>query len=385
MTPGPAATAGADLAAFGAKLFLADDKIAATGNGSISPYSVYSALAMTDAGARGATAQQLEVLLGGDQQRQAGNVTAIDAAVAAAVARSKAAAGGPIVCEAANSLWPDKSLQVSRDFLRQLATGYGAGAHLEDYRNDPDGARKAINAWVSERTRSLIPELLGPRDVTTLTRLELVNALYLKAAWAKAFDAPSAPAAFTTASGGSVQTPYLGAEGRYAVARGDGWVSVSVPYLGDGMAMTVVLPDQGRFAAVRGALPKVLGAALATALAGRVRLTMPPFAIDTRSPLAPALQGLGVTRLFGGGADLSGIAGAPGDLKVQSVVHQSVVKVDQHGTEAAAATGVGVQAGAVPGMIDRIVVDRAFLFVIHDNQTRAPLFLGQISDPTTKA
>nr|WP_279671971.1 serpin family protein [Flexivirga meconopsidis] len=384
MTPGPSATAGADLTKFGADLFLADDKISATGNGSISPYSVYSALAMTDAGARGSTSAQLDALLGGDQQRQAGNITAVDAAVAKAITNSKGAHNGPIVTQAANSLWPDKSLQVSRDFLRQLAIGYAAQVHLADYTQDAAGARDAINAWVSERTHRLIPALLGPGDVTADTRLELVNALYLKAAWAKEFKPPSAPAAFTTASGRTVQTPYLRASSKYAVARGDGWVSVSIPYIGDGMAMTVLLPDKGAFSKVRGGLAGVLREALATKPAGVVMLSLPGFALDTRSPLVPALQRLGVRALFNG-ADLSGIAGKPGELRVNSVAHQSVVKVDQYGTEAAAATGVGVGAVAAPGMVDRVNVDRAFFFVIHDTTTKAPLFLGQVADPTTPA
>ncbi|WP_158607512.1 serpin family protein [Flexivirga caeni] len=382
MTPGPATRAGADLTEFGVRVLLKDAQIGATSNGSISPYSIYAALAMTDAGARGTTQAQLDKLLGGDQQRQAGNITAIDAAVAKAVAASKSGRGKPTVVRAANSLWPDKSLPVRHAYLEQLSSGYGAQLHVVDYKNDPAGATEQINDWVSERTNKLIPHLLGPGSVTAATRLELVNALYLKAAWQEAFGDPGKPSAFTTAAGTQVQVPYMEVETQMVTAHGTGWESVTIPYQGGGMAMTVVLPAKGTFAQIRSSLAHVLTTATSAKRARAVDLSMPAFSIDTSSQLAPTLQSLGVTQLFGS-ADLSGIAGKPGEIQVNSVVHQSVVKVDQHGTEAAAATAVGIQAGAVPQQLpERIMVDRAFFFVIHDTTTGAPLFLGQIADPT---
>jgi serpin B len=382
MTPGPDARAGADLTAFGVKLLLKDTQIASSANGSISPYSIYAALAMTDAGAVGDTEAELADLLGGDQARQAGNITAVDAAVARAVSASKQA-GDAAVVRAANSLWQDKQLSVRRSYLKRLATGYGAKMHVVDFRANPGAAMKEINAWVSERTHHLIPQLLGPGSVTTATRLELVNALYLKAGWAKDFSKPGRPEPFTTADGMQVKAGYMDVKTTMSTAQGANWQSVTIPYAGRGMAMTIILPNKGSFAAVRSALSSVLPAATKGSGSGSVALTMPPFSIDTRSKLVPALTSLGVRQLFSPGCDLSGIAGRPGQLRVDSVTHESVVKVDQHGTEAAAATAVGVQAGAVQQeMTKQVVVDRAFFFAIHDTATRAPLFLGQISDPS---
>lgn len=382
MTPGPNARAGADLTGFGVEVLLKTERISPTGNGSISPYSIYSALAMTDAGARGVSRRQLDKALGGDQQRQAGNITAVDAAVAKAIKDSKERKK-PVVVQDANSLWPDKTQPVRKDYLRALATGYGAKMHVVDYRHDAKGALKQINGWVDERTHGLIPNLLSAKDVTPRSRLELVNALYLKASWQEAFDDPTAPRAFTTAAGGPVKVPYMTAKAMMPVATGDKWQSVTIPYVGGGLAMTVVLPAQGAFGAIRTKLASVLPKAVRGKVDGKVTLTMPPFSIDTRAQLADALRALGVRQLFTPGADLSGIGGKPGDIKINSVTHQSVVKVDQHGTEAAAATGVGMEAGAAPAQLPKkIDVDRAFFFVIHDTQTGAPLFLGQVADPS---
>ncbi|HWC22622.1 MAG TPA: serpin family protein [Flexivirga sp.] len=383
MTPGPNARAGADLTDFGVQVLLKTATIGPTDNGSISPYSIYTALAMTDAGARGTGQQQLDKVLGGDPRRQAGNVTAIDAAIATAIKDSGKGKDTSAVVQAANSLWPDKELPVRKDFLHELATGYGAQLHVVDYKGDAAGALKDINGWVSKRTYGLIPELLSPKEVTSRSLLELVNALYLKASWQKEFDAPSSPRAFTTAAGKQVRVPYMKAASRTPVAAGDNWQSVTIPYVGGGLAMTIILPAKGAFGAIRKQLATVLPKAVQGKADGKVTLTMPPFSIDTRSQLVAALKALGVREIFGAGADLSGIAGKPGDIKVDSVVHQSIVKVDQHGTEAAAATGVGLEPGAAPSQLPKkIDVDRAFFFAIHDTQTGAPLFLGQVADPS---
>lgn len=383
MTPGPDARAGEDLTGFGVRVLLKTAGIGRTANGSISPYSIYAALAMTDAGARGASRRQLDEALGGDQQRQAGNITAIDAAVANAVQDSAKSTSPKAVVQGANSLWPDKGLAVHKNYLHELATGYGAQLHVVDYRHDPADALQEINGWVSDRTHGLIPNLLSAKDVTARSRLELVNALYLKASWQKQFDAPSSPRGFTTAAGETVRVPYMTAKSRMPVATGDKWQSVTIPYVGGGLAMTIVLPEAGAFDTIRKTLATVLPMAVHGRADGKVTLTMPPFSIDTRAQLAEALEALGVRELFGAGADLSGIAGQPGDLRINSVTHQSIVKVDQHGTEAAAATGVGMEPGAVPSQLPKkIDVDRAFFFAIHDTRTGAPLFLGQVADPS---
>lgn len=81
-------------------------------------------------------------------------------------------------------------------------------------------------------------------------------------------------------------------------------------------------------------------------------------------------------------ADLSGIAGPPGCLYIKHVVHETYVRVDEAGTEAAAATAVilnGVSAQAPPPIM--FDVDRPFAFVLRDRQTGAILFLGTVARP----
>jgi serpin B len=81
-----------------------------------------------------------------------------------------------------------------------------------------------------------------------------------------------------------------------------------------------------------------------------------------------------------GQANFSGIDGAT-DLSIEEVVHQAYISVDEVGTTAAAATGVGV--GTSVAIISSVpfLVDHPFIFAIVDNTTNTVLFIGQANDP----
>jgi serpin B len=96
--------------------------------------------------------------------------------------------------------------------------------------------------------------------------------------------------------------------------------------------------------------------------------------------LSKTLAEAGMPAAFTPAADFSGITDDE-DLLIASVQHKTFVQVDEEGTEAAAATGIGVQATSAP-QLHTVTVDRPFLFVITDTATGAPLFLGRITDPT---
>jgi serpin B len=144
-----------------------------------------------------------------------------------------------------------------------------------------------------------------------------------------------------------------------------------------------VVPDAGSFAAVRRQLPVVLKFATSTQAVRPVAPTVPIFKSQTHLSLMDALRALGVTDLFTPSADLSGIAGRPGDLSASDVIHQAVISVDEKGTEAAAATAMTMAgAAARAAEPEELIVDRPFFYCVHDTTTKAPLFLGQVVDPT---
>ncbi len=213
----------------------------------------------------------------------------------------------------------------------------------------------------------------------------LASAVYLKAAWADPFGAdetgdapfypqgPGRPAVAVPVMHGTATRDYL---------RGDGYQAVLLPYRDVGLAMAVLLPD-GPLAALR---HQAAAAGFAGLLAGAARhqvtLALPRFRLQTATDLIPALRRLGVVQAFGDGADFGGITGA-GPLRIGAVAHQAYIDVDEHGTEAAAATAVAIAARAAiqaPPPVT-VVVDRPFLFAILDSTTGQPVFAGQVSLP----
>lgn len=363
-----------------------------TGNLACSPYSVMVALAMTRAGAGGRTAAEMDAVLrvpsSGVGTLHAG-LNALDQLVAATSRRPGRDGAEPaVVLAGANSLWGQEDLHWLPTFLDTLASFYGAGMRLVDYASDPEGARRRINAWVGDMTRERIPELLQPGVITSDTILALVNALYFKAAWQSAFDARrTRDDAFTRADGTPVTTPMMtsGALNLGHTAQ-DGWQAVQLPYAGGELAMTVVLPDEGRLAEVEALLDGPRTASLLAPLPPRyVQVTMPRWTFRQNVSLEELLARMGMPLAFTNLAEFHAMADEEA-LRIDRVIHETFVAVDEHGTEAAAATAV-VMVRSTSVMIPPpqplpVVVDRPFLFVIHDLGTATPLFVGRVCDPT---
>lgn len=358
-------------------------------NLAVSPYSVAAALGMTVNGARGRTADEMLRVLGGL------GLAELDAGLAALdrllTSRSRThtlvdGTTAEVALATANSLWGQRGLAWEQPFLDDLARWFGAGLQQVDYVTDAEAARRAINSWTSSRTRTRIPELLVPGVLDLQTRLVLVNALYVKAPWATPFQ-PDATARgdFRTDAGARVSAELMSGEHTGArVARGAGWVAVSLPYAGQQVAMTVLLADQDDPSAHAELLAR---GGLAAALSGLAPqpaiVTMPKWTTRTRARLKPLLAAVGMPTAFSAEADFSGITRQQ-RLSISEVVHEGFVAVDEAGTEAAAATAVvmrEVSAGLEPMQLR---LDRPFLYALHEVASGLPFFVGRVGDPTQR-
>jgi serpin B len=297
--------------------------------------------------------------------------------------------GEPFRLAAANALWGQNGQRFLDPFLDVLAASYGAGVNLVDFAGAPERARVTINDWVSDQTARKIPELLPKDSLDSSVRFVLTNAVYFNAAWAAQFQREATQdGTFTLADGSTAELPLMheGLSTRYA--EGTGWKATELPYSGGEVSMLLVLPEVGTFDAFRAGFdPKQLAdidAALAAESPEPVVVTLPRFEVRTPLSLADTLTALGMPTAFTSGADLSGIDGEH-DLSIGDVIHQAYAKVDEEGTEAAAATaviGVGSSAPTEPPPEPKHFDARQpFLFGIRDQATGALLFLGQISDP----
>jgi serpin B len=263
-----------------------------------------------------------------------------------------------------------------------LRRDYGAPLQRTDFRHDADGARDRVNRWVADHTNQRIKNLFAQSDITSDTRLALVNALYLKARWLQPFEPGLTEKRTFHAPGRDVRaaTMYEGTFLRYA--RLPGLRAVALPYRARRLSMLIVLPDRGRMKAIQRKLSAARVGRIAASLKRRqVDLWLPRFRVATRLKLKPILARLGMARAFRDDAEYPGISREP--LKLQSAVQKVWIRVGEKGTEAAAATGLtGTPVSAVVPPPKRVAVDRPFLFLVRDDRTGAVLFLGRVEDPT---
>lgn len=365
-------------------------RLAANGSGNLvcSPYSVAVVLAMARSGACGSTASEMDRVL------HAPLLAELNAGLNALTQHLESRAGdrqrrdssiAKVSLASANSLWGQQGITWQQAFLDTLASQYGAGMRVVDYAGDPGGAREAINTWTSDQTAGKIPNLVPAGALDPLTRLLLVNAIYLKAPWEEPFSkAQTQQAAFTRAEGSRVDVPMMSCAVKSArYASGPGWQAVDLPYAGRQLAMAVVVPGQGQLAAVERGLD---GAGLAVLLAeltpSAVALSLPRWKFRTHAGLGGHLGAHGMPTAFTDRADFTGMTDET-EIYIKAVLHEAFIAVDEEGTEAAAATAMMLGTTmALPPPPLRITVDRPFLFVIHDVETAIPLFIGRVDDPS---
>ena len=242
----------------------------------------------------------------------------------------------------------------------------------------------AINEWVADQTRDRIKDLIAPGAITALTRLVLTNAVYFKAAWEEPFDeALTQDGSFHRLDCSQVTVPMMRQNAGCGYAAGNGYRAIELRYEGGELSMVIFLPDAARFAEFEAALDAARVDAIAQALAPRdLALTMPRFSFTRDFSLVEVLSAMGMPIAFTGGADFSGMNGSQ-DLFIQGVLHKAFVAVDEEGTEAAAATAVIVGLTAAPPSELNVTIDRPFIFVIRDIETKTILFAGRVLDPST--
>jgi serpin B len=356
------------------------------GNVIISPYSIAAALTMTYAGARANTATEmaaaLHLALTDDRIHAARNE--LDWRITLPAPQPESDDREPFTIAVANSLWGHYDYPFLASFLETLAVDYDAGLNLVDFVASSEAARVAINTWVEDATNGRIADLIPEGVITSLTRLVIVNAIWFKANWAVPFDPDNtADGPFALLDGSTVVVPLMQQAGRFGYTTGDGYAAVLLPYAGDA-AMRIILPDAGRFDAVRERF--VAGDLGDLEFADfQVDLTMPKWEFTSEVGLKQALQSLGMVAAFtepslAAGADFTGITEAR-ELFVHDVLHKAFIAVDEEGTEAAAATAVIIGVTSQPDTAT-MTIDRPFLFTIEHNSTGEVLFVGQVVDPS---
>jgi len=352
-----------------------------------SPHSISVALAMAYAGAGGQTEQQmadvLHYTLSQGTLHPAFN--ALDLELASRGEGARGRHGQPFRLHITNALWGQTGYSFLPDFLDLLARNYGAGMRLLDFGTAPEPSRAAINDWVADQTEQRIQDLIPGGVITTATRLVLTNAIYFDAAWESTFKKDAThPGEFTLLNGDEVSVDMMHQSHRFPYAAGDGYQAVELRYDGGELSMVVLLPGEGRLAEFEESLDaEGLTAILGDLAPTEVRLTMPRLTYESSFQLRDVLSAMGMADAFVPGvADFSGMDGTR-NLFIQEVLHKALVRVDEEGTEAAAATAVVVGITAAPPQeVVEVVIDHPFIFLIRDLKTGTVLFLGRVLNPT---
>jgi serpin B len=343
----------------------------------ISPFSIWTALAMTSAGAEGETLRQMRAVLHLPEDDSAAHALAGGWAKELTGLKS-------VELNVANRLWGAKGLPFKDSFLNLTEAQYHAGLETLDFKGDADRARDRINQWVAKETHDHIKDLLRPGNVTGDTKLVLTNAVYFKSKWLRPFDADrTGDREFTLSSGEKIQVKMMAENMGVDYMENDRLQAVRLPYRGGQTSMIVVLPRKGD-AMKSGAFLDADGfAKVQKALKpeAHVVVQMPRFEANARQSLPTVLGKLGMARAFTDKAEFGRLCDEP--LKISEVIHQAWVKVGEEGTEAAAATAVTMMPGAArPAELPKLfLADHPFLFFIVDDRNGGVLFAGKVMDP----
>lgn len=348
----------------------------------LSPLSAYLCLAMLMPGANENTKAEFEKILGADWDY----VSALAADIAAQLEKT----GGSTKLDLANSIWTDDDKAViEEEWLKTVKAYFGPDIYSADLPSD--GALKAINKWVNDKTNGMIPKLHDDNyDKDTI--MVLLNALYMKAEWAHKFEGQDTyDREFTKADGSTVTVPFMNMFEAYeSYIKTEDAEGIMLPYDDGRLAFIALKPDSGD---ARGYAASLTGAKLKELIAAAkadtfVTVNMPKFSTGYSVYLTDALKAMGMTDAFDPDlADLSGAGrGVDGPLYISYVFQRVKVDVDEEGTEAAAVTEIATAEGCALPADEPIVLtfDKPFVYAIVDTETGVPLFAGVMENPEAK-
>ncbi len=360
-------------------------KIAAEkGSTFFSPFSISAALAMTSAGARGKTLEEMQTVLHlPDEPHNTFSELFGFVNGTGAVKRKHQLV-------VANAIWGMKGYPWRKEFINLLSTSYKASLSEVDF-NDPEPARKQINNWIEKETKEKIKELIPQNALSRLTRMVLANAVYFKGTWADKFDkSRTKEAPFLLADGTKTPVPLMMQAGHFNYGEitisdqaSDTAQVLELGYEGNKASMLVFLPKDPAGAGRLTQALEVKHFASGDLKSRRVDVYLPRFKAESSFSLKDALIDLGMKLAFKDDeADFTGMSGGSEALFISAVRHKAFVDVNEEGTEAAAATDVEVATKGAPAPeIIEFRADRPFVFAIRDETTDSVLFLGRYSGP----
>ncbi|NKK62255.1 serpin family protein [Rhizobium leguminosarum bv. viciae] len=332
----------------------------------VSPASLAAALGLASLGASDQGKASIAKGLG-----FGGEIKGPETALEAMTPEKPSAADAPLTTAVA-IVFDDKLVLVP-DALSMLA-GHRIKPSIEDL--DGPTSVEHINGWVSQATRGAIPVIL---DAPPGGGFVSLGALSFKARWKTSFDRESPASPFQRPDGSTISVPmmHLAVDGQ-RFRSDEKFTAVDLAYAGESYSMVVVAARSGK--GVGGSDLKALTSWLQGEKfeAAKGEIFLPRFSLNDGRDLMPILNAMGVA------PENAKDAGFPGftkeNISLARVLQKTMIKVDENGTEAAAATAVITERSIDPKLI-RVVADARFAFALRDTKTGLLLAAGLIGDP----
>ncbi|KAH3729957.1 leukocyte elastase inhibitor-like [Dreissena polymorpha] len=354
------------------------------GNLFMSPSSIFVVMTMVQTGARNETRNQMISTL----QFQSNDQQSI-LADAEQFVKVLNKGSDHVVLRSANRLYPNSDKSILEDYIKAVVKHFASDVKNVDFISNPEGSRQEINKWVEEVTDEKIKNLLPSGSINALTRMVVANAIYFKGNWATQFEPKSTTKTdFHTLDGKALKIDMMKREMK-KVRYGESTVLdckvLHMPYIGDEMAMVILLPNTvtGLLEMEKKMNVQKMNQCIEDVSSPTVIVTVPKFKLESSFQLSDTLSALGMPDVFDANkADLSGMGK---DLFVSKVFHKAFVDVNEEGTEAAAATAATIMRRSMPAPPRTFTADHPFMFMIWHYQLKAPLFVGRFTGHETEA
>lgn len=349
-------------------------------NVSFSPVSLNIAFGMVYAGAAGKTAEEISSVIGFPKDLNAFykefggyhnhlyslmNDTAIE-------------------FNLANRVFLEQTFEILKEFKNNINKYFKGGFESMDFLNDPALSEQRINSWVEEMTNDRIQDLLPRGTIDPLTRMILVNAIYIKSEWKHPFDENrTREKVFSHDENEKLNIEFM-------IQRKEGipytkvndFEVIELEYNTPELSLLVVLPKESKASNIQDKVPdaKDYKAIISSLSNKEVHMEIPKFKIESDFYLNEPLMENGLVSPFKS-ANFSGITGSA-DLEISDVIQKVFFEIDEKGSEAAAATAIVMRMTSSGPNMERpdpiyFIANRPFFFILKENRFDTPLFIGQ--------
>lgn len=336
----------------------------------ISPLSASMALGMTMNGAAGTTLDAMRTTLGFEQAELAEINAGYKGLIALLRSLDKTTD-----FRIANSIWACQELSVNPDFVTTTGSFFDAKVTSLDF-NAP-ATLTTINDWVNVATAGKIPHIID--QISDQDVMFLINAIYFKGSWRLAFDrTKTTDDVFHLAGGGTQPMRMMNMDQKVRLQSNEMSQALELLYGNGAFALDVLLPQYGYDVneLIAALTPEEWNARMQSFQEANAMVGLPKFKLEYERNLNEELKALGMSVAFDpAAADFSRMVTGNDRLFISYVKQKTFVDVYEEGTEAAAATAVGMSVTSFRPMFR---VDRPFLFAIRERLTGTILFVGKV-------